>query len=81
MRHYNRQPKRILVAMTWDDSDQMLGIMRYAHRVGWSVRKAGPLDARLVADWVPEGIVSKLHHGNPDLVRAVRDAAAHRGAE
>ncbi len=66
--------KKVLMAMTWEENGQGLGIMRYAQKAGWSVRVAGPLDHAVIAEWEPDGIISQLYRNNPELVKAVKQA-------
>jgi len=75
MTRWEHKPKRVAVAMTWQEPQQMVGVMRYARHAGWSIRQKGPLDYAEVADWKPDGIIAQLYHNNPDMVNVVRAAA------
>jgi len=69
-----QRTRRILVAMTWEEEGQVLGVLRYAQHAGWSVRVAGPLDHTFAADWAPDGIICQLCGNNPSLIEAVTAA-------
>jgi len=69
-----KRTRRVLIATTWEEPGQLIGIWRVAQRAGWSIRQVGPLDARAVAEWKPDGIICQLYHNNPELVEAVFEA-------
>jgi len=69
-----RSPKRVLFLNSWEEPGQVLGIRRYAHDAGWSVRAEGSSHYQTAADWKPDGIICQLHPDTPQLVDAVRAA-------
>ena len=66
------QPKRVLLAVVWDEPEHEIGIARYARNAGWIMTKIVPGMEQRLHDWQPDGIICQLHPSAESLVDTVR---------